>query len=71
VWQVVQLRNVPLGLVVVWALGGVAVAKVGISLVLISAVVAMLLVASALVLLVYRSRGSMGTSSPLNEALSQ
>jgi hypothetical protein len=71
VWQVVQLRNVPLGLVVMWALGGVAIAKVGISLVLIPAVLAVVLVASALVLTVYQRRSTPGAASARNEVLSR
>jgi hypothetical protein len=47
-WQVLRLDNIPFGLVIVWALSGIAAAKAGIAAVLIPSVVAAVLVAIAL-----------------------
>jgi hypothetical protein len=56
VWQVVQLRNLPFGLVVVWALGGIAVAKAGVLYVLVPAVLGAGLVALALLMVCVRDQ---------------
>lgn len=60
VWQVVGLRNIPFGLVVVWALAGVAAANAGIAPVLIAAVTAIVLVVIALGVTLLRRSASTG-----------
>lgn len=56
-WQVLRLNNLPFGLVVVWALAGIAIGQANIALVSTSATVAAVVVLLALVALLIVRRG--------------
>lgn len=58
-WQVLRLHNLPFGLVVVWALAGIAIGQANIALVSTSAAVAAVVVLLTLVALLVVQRGRM------------